>query len=170
MDNKNKNELDPKIQKMLNKLISEEWFAGNAYRQFVIAVKPEDRDSIKYLMLDIADDELNDHFQSLVDWALDNGYVSPSGYDNMKKYADKKDVQMFEKCQSRKDGLFYIDKGIESEERAIESYEEFVDADFLRMVPNLCMIVQNNYYDEQEHLRKLQFAKTSIEAMQRIQP
>ena len=55
---------------MLNKLISDEWFAGNIYKQFAILVKPEQRNAIFDTMVDVADDELNDHYKSLVEFAL----------------------------------------------------------------------------------------------------
>ena len=64
--------------------------------------------------------------------------------------------------------MFYIDLGIDAEHRAIETYEKYVDDDELRLITELDMTVKNNYYDEQEHLSKLEFMKDSIEAMQQF--
>ena len=153
---------------MLDKLISDEWFAGNIYKQFVMLVSKEQRNAIKEPMLDVANDELNDHYESLVEFALQNGYSIPTTYNEMKKHADKPDVKLFEECKKNEDAIFYIKHGIESEKRAIETYEQYVDVDWLNLVPELQLIVKNNFYDEIEHLNTFEFMKTSIEAMQRF--
>lgn len=41
-----KNKLDKKIQSALDKLISDEWFAGQTYKQFVLLVDDADRSKI----------------------------------------------------------------------------------------------------------------------------
>lgn len=119
MDNK---ELDKAVQAAVNKLVADEWFAGQIYRQFVLCVKAEDRPKIVGEMLDVASDELNDHYKSLVDFALSYGFSIPSTYNDLKKYASKDDVKLFENCKKNEDAMFYIEKGIEAEKRAIDTY------------------------------------------------
>lgn len=40
----------------------------------------------------------------------------------MKRYADKQDVRDFESAKKSQDAMYYIDKAVASEQRAIESY------------------------------------------------
>ena len=169
MKNEKEKTLEEKdIQKMLNKLISDEWFAGNIYKQFAILVKPEQRNAIFDTMVDVANDELNDHYKSLVEFALQNEYSIPTTYNEMKKFADKDDVKLFENCKKGEDAIWYVGKGIEAEDRAIKIYEEYVDQDWLNKVPELQMTVKNNYYDEIEHLNTFEFMMDSFEAMKQI--
>ena len=158
---------DKKVQDALNKLISDEWFAGNIYKQFVVLASNEARAQIEQLLLETADDELNDHYASLVAFAKQNGYDVPSTYSEMKKYADKTDVKLFESCKKDQDALFYLNEGVKSEERAIETYEKYVNGDELACEPNLEVIIKNNYYDEQQHLEDFNFAIESIQAFDR---
>lgn len=153
---------------MLDKLISDEWFAGHIYKQFVMLVKPEYRSALAEPMLDVAKDEIDDHYTSLVEFALQNGYSVPVTYNEMKKKADKEDVKLFEGCRKDEDAIWYIGKGIESEQRAIKTYEEYVDQDWLNKEPTLQIIVRNNYYDEVDHLRTFKFMFDSIEAMRKF--
>ena len=158
---------DKKVQDALNKLISDEWFAGNIYKQFVVLASNKARAQIEQLLLETADAELNDHYASLVTFAKQNGYDVPSTYSEMKKYADKADVKLFESCKKDQDALFYLNEGIKSEERAIETYEKYVDNEDLKCEPNLEVIIKNNYYDEQQHLEDFNFAIESIQAFAR---
>ena len=86
-------------------------------------------------MLETSDDELDDHYASLVAFAKQNGYDVPSTYSEMKKYADKGDVKLFESCKKNQDALFYLNEGIKSEERAIETYEKYIDNDDMKCEP-----------------------------------
>lgn len=164
----NNNEKNAKVQKALNKLIADEWFAGNVYRMFAIAVNGEHRDAIVGQLLSVASDELNDHYKSLVDYALQNGYSVPATYSEMKKLADKADVKLFENAKKSADALWYVDEAIESEKRAIAAYEEYVDDYEYTKIPELFMILQNNYYDEQQHLKDFSFTKSMIEASEKF--
>ena len=164
-----KQTLDKDVQAAINKLVSDEWFAGNIYRYFVISVNEEDRSKISGEMLDISSDELNDHLKSIIDFALANGFSVPASYNEMKKFADKEDVKLFENCKKNENALFYIDKGIDAENRAIKTYQKYVDDyDFSHSFQDFKLIIQNNYYDEIDHLDKLNFMKKSIESIQKF--
>ena len=167
MNNDKQENKSKKIQNALNKLISDEWFAGNVYKQFVVLIDQRFKPQIEDLMVETANDELNDHYASLVEFAKQNGYDVPSTYSEMKKYADKNDVKLFENCKKGQDSLFYLNEGVKSEERAIETYEKYVDNEDLKCEPNLEVIINNNYYDEQQHLEDFNFAIESIQAFAR---
>lgn len=103
-----KQQLDKDVQAAIDKLVSDEWFAGQMYTQFVLLVKEEDRSKIAGEMLEIADDELDDHLRSIIEFALSYRFSVPSTYSEMKKLADKEDVKTFENCKKGQDALFYI--------------------------------------------------------------
>ena len=164
-----KQQLDKDVQSAIDKLVSDEWFAGQMYKQFVLLVKEEDRSKIEGEMLEIAADELDDHLRSLVEFALSYKFSVPSTYNEMKKLADKEDVKLFENCKKNEDAVFYLEKGIEAEKRAIETYQKYVDDyQFAHFFQDFKLIVQNNYYDEIDHLHKLEFMKDSLEAVQKF--
>lgn len=62
----NEHIVDKDIQAALSKLVADEWFAGHIYQQFVLLVKPEQREQVQQQFTDTADDELADHLASLV--------------------------------------------------------------------------------------------------------
>lgn len=160
-----KKTLDKDVQTAIDKLVSDEWFAGQTYRQFVLLVKDEDRSKIAGEMLEVADDEIDDHLRSLVEFAISYGFSVPSTYNEMKKEVSKEDLKLFEDCKKSQDAMFYIDKAIEAEKRAIETYQKYVDDyDFAHSFQDFKLIVQNNYYDEVDHLEKFQFMKDTLEA------
>lgn len=156
-----------KVQKALNKLISEEWLAGNTYMLFVSALDREDRNykAVREAFFDTAVDELQDHMKSLLDFALSYGYDMPSTFSEFKKYADKEDVKLFETFKKGKDSAHYLELAIKAEERAIKSYEDVLEnLEELAVLTELQGILRNNYYDEAEHLESFNFLKYTIDA------
>lgn len=159
---------DTKIQAALNKLISDEWFAGQMYKQFALAVKEDERSQIAQQMIDTAIDELTDHIKNLIDFALSNGYDVPTTYNAMKKFADKDDVKLFEDAKQNQPALYYVKKAIESENRAIEAYQKYVDDyAFAHDFQDLKIILQGNYFDEIDHLNNFEFIEKSLDAMEK---
>ena len=83
----------------------------------------------------------------------------------MKKEVSKEDLKLFEDCKKGQDAMFYIEKAIEAEKRAIETYQKYVDDyEFAHDFQDFKLIVQNNYYDEVDHLEKFEFMKDTLEA------
>lgn len=74
----------------------------------MLLVKDEDRSKTAEEMLDISRDELDDHLRSLIEFGQSYGFSIPSTYSEMKKFADKEDVKLFENCKKNEDALFYI--------------------------------------------------------------
>lgn len=60
-------------------------------------------------MLDVSNDELNDHMVSLIRYAFSHGYDIPTTYTELKKHADRADVKLFESCKKDEDALWYVD-------------------------------------------------------------
>lgn len=157
--------LSKPMQKMINRLVSAEWLAGNIYALFVTALKKEDLPKVKELLLDTSNDELYDHLRSIVLKAEEYGFDVPSSYKEFTKHADKADVKIFENTKKKQDLLYYVDKVIELEERAIIDYENALELDDVTSYPELQIVFKSNYYDEKEHLESFKFIKYSLEVL-----
>lgn len=68
---------DKKLQKTLDKLISEEMIASMFYTACIQAVQKSDKHLIEEMFTEIAIDELSDHMKHLVEWATANDYSVP---------------------------------------------------------------------------------------------
>lgn len=168
MTNMKNKDIDKDVQALLDKLISDEWFAGHIYKQFVLLVDNEQRYQIEEQLLDTADDEIDDHMMSLVQFACQNGYDVPTTYNELKKKADKEDIKLFESCKKGEDAQWYVARVIEAEKRAIETYEKYINEEYVRSNPDLSLVVTNNYYDEVEHLKQYEFIDDSLEALKKF--
>ena len=153
---------DPKIQKLVNKLISEETIAHDFYIGCIMAVDKDEVHCIENIFVETANDELNDHCKSLVKWAKDNGYDVPFKYKDYEKEASPSVVKQYRDLKTKQSAKFYIEEGIKSEHDAIKSYEEALKHKNLPY--ELYSIILNNYYDEEEHLEKFQTLLTATEA------
>ena len=153
---------DPKIQKLVNKLISEETIAHDFYIGCIMAVDKDEVCCIENIFVETANDELNDHCKSLVKWAKDNGYDVPFKYKDYEKEASPSVVKQYRDLKTKQSAKFYIEEAIKSEHDAIASYEEALKNKNLPY--ELYSIILNNYYDEEEHLEKFQTLLTATEA------
>ena len=153
---------DPKIQKLVNKLISEETIAHDFYIGCIMAVDKDEVHCIENIFVETADDELNDHCKSLVKWAKANGYDVPFKYKDYEKEASPSVVKQYRDLKTKQSAKFYIEEAIKSEHDAIASYEEALKNKNLPY--ELYSIILNNYYDEEEHLEKFQTLLTATEA------
>ena len=115
---------DPKIQKLVNKLISEETIAHDFYIGCIMAVDKDEVCCIENIFVETANDELNDHCKSLVKWAKDNGYDVPFKYKDYEKEASPSVVKQYRDLKTKQSAKFYIEEAIKSEHDAIASYEE----------------------------------------------
>lgn len=140
-------------QKILNKLISEEVIAANIYMGAVNNVKPEYLKFIADKFSEIAKDEMEDHWKSLVNFAKMYGFEVPFKFKDIEKYASSKMVAKLNHLKNKEDGLYYVQKAIESEHDAIQSFEEAMQSDYMY---DLQPILLKCYYDELQHLEDLE--------------
>lgn len=137
-----------KIQKMLNRLISEEIIARDFYNGCINACNKSDffKDDFEK----VAEDEFEDHAKNMIDWAKENGYSVPFKYGDYEKYADEECVKQLKNLKKDEEIGYYLSEAVKSEVNAIKSYEEFVWNNDIPM--DLKGILLRNYYDELEHL------------------
>lgn len=144
---------DANVQKILNKLISEETIATDFYVGCVVAACPCQSKQYSKMFFDIAVDERDDHCKKLVEWAIANDYSVPFKYKDFEKYADQKVVKQMSSLKEGLEAKDYVAEAIKSEQWAIESYQKALES---KDIPyDLHCILLQNYYDEQEHLEQL---------------
>lgn len=152
------------IQKALNKLISEEWIAGNFYMQMVLACDPDERSVIADLFRTISNDEINDHLKELVEWAISHGYDVPAKISDFKKYASKDDVKRLDNFKAKQKADYYLEEAAKSEEAAMKSYTDALNIEGLVELTDLQSLLWHIYYDEEEHLRNVKTAMIAYSA------
>ncbi len=104
-----------KVQKILKKLISEEYIASDFYTGCVKSTCKCQAKLFGEMFIDIALDEVNDHAKKLIDWAIDNDYDVPFKYKDYEKFAEPKVVKQFNALKAGQDAKYYIDEAIKSE-------------------------------------------------------
>ena len=145
-------EAEKKVQKIIGKLISEEWIATELYRSLVISCSSDSRETIARMFHSNADEEYLDHFAKLVNFAISNDIEIPCRFDEYAKMADERAVKLM-KFKRGGDADYCIGIAIEWENLAIESYAGVLnDEDVPQVVKQL---VIEMYYDEVEHLNNL---------------
>lgn len=138
-------ETEKKIQKVIGKLVSEEWIAAELYRSLVISCTDEARMRIAKMFNTNADEEYIDHFTKLVNFAISSGIEIPCRFEEYVKKADERAVKLL-KFKKDGDAEYCIGVAIESENLAIESYAEILnDEDVPQEVKTLAFEM---YYDE----------------------
>ena len=149
------------IQKLLNKIMSEEMLAHMFYMGCIVATCKCNSAVFQKMFTEIAEDELNDHFMKLKNWATENCFKVPFKMKDYAKHAEK-DNRRLESLKLDEEALYYVDAAILSELDAIASYEEALDNEDIPYELNAILL--QNYYDEIEHLDQLRTLKFAIEA------
>lgn len=148
---------NPKIQKLVKKLISEEWIAGQIYKFYTMAMPLEIQDTLKENFDAISDDELNDHLLSLVEVAKRYEYDVPKTVAEFERFADEELVKLYKSIKADENPKYYIDQAIKSEMLAVKSYEEALSTEELDDYQEIKMVILNSYYDELDHIDTLGF-------------
>lgn len=157
-----KDGLDRKVNKELQKLISEEFLAWQLYSQFIWAADLEDSVQFAGLFSEIARDEMDDHLNKLVSYAKQRGYDVPCTNEEYLKYAGEPCTKQFKtKIKKAEDLCYYIDEAIEAEQHAVSSYEASMNVD--EIPDDLYQILLQIYYEEIEHLSDLRTLKFTAE-------
>jgi len=106
----------------LNKLISEEIIAHDQYIGSIVATCKCQSDEFAEMFVDIANDEYDDHFKKLVEYAIANDYDVPYKYKDYEKYADPKVFKLLNSLKSGEKTKYYIAQAVEAEKFAVEGY------------------------------------------------
>ena len=151
---------DAKVQKILNKLISEEVIASQFYSACIAAVKKDQKNILKEMFDEIAFDEISDHYKNLCEWAIANDYSIPYKFKDYEKFAAQSVVKQFDKLKDNQEATYYVAEALKSEDDAIASYTEAMEYEQLPQELNAILI--SNYYDEVEHKQNLETLESAV--------
>lgn len=143
--------IDEKMHETVKRLIADEFIAWQQYYLMNTATGSVSNNPLKDLFLEIAEDELEDHYLKLVRWCQMNGLDVPVTLSSIKESAN----DGFFKVEYA-DSLFnYIRIAVKSEDGAIKAYDEAIKLAHQLQYPDLEGILKSIYDDEVEHLEKL---------------
>ena len=148
-------------QKILNKIMSEELLANMFYTGCIVAADKDEAELFEKLFVEIAEDELDDHFMTLKQLALLNGFTVPYKVKEYSKFAEK-DTKRLDSLKNEQKASYYIKQAIESEQDAIASYEEALKNEDLPY--ELHAILMKNMFEETEHLKKLTLLQNAFDS------
>ena len=147
-------EVSPELADRLNSILSDEFLAAEFYRLAEVAMKGKKQHLLSEIAEKNGEDELDDHFKNLSEWMQSKGIRVVTNHDEMLDITGAT-VFTVEDGDSTKD---IVDKLIQSEEEAIEAYEDLIPETDLDLHTMLCGFLK----DEREHLKALQDAKDEM--------
>ena len=114
------------------------------------------------MFVHIAKDELDDHYKKLVAYAIANDYDVPFKWKDYEKYADPKAFRLLNSLKTGEKTKYYIEKAVESEKLAVESYLQIAqDPELPYEFTSICWQI---YYDAVDHLSKLAILNDALAA------
>jgi ferritin-like protein/outer membrane lipoprotein SlyB len=146
-----------KLSKILIKLAADEYIAYNQYYLGALSAKGKHLNYLEKVFDTNGKDELDDHFNKLVDWMQSVG-ISPE-FDYLE--IDKKAGTKFVGIKDGTDTRSLVDLEITAEKEAIESYENALKDELVKSYPDLVTLLGEILIDERTHLRDLEDLKSS---------
>ena len=147
-------EVSPELEKRLNSILADEFLAAEFYRLAELAMKGNKQHLLSEIAEENGEDELDDHFKNLSEWMQSKGIRVVTNHDEMLDITGAT-VFTVEDGDSTED---IVDKLIQSEEEAIEAYENLIPETDLDLHTMLCGFLK----DEREHLKALTDAKDEM--------
>ena len=141
-------EVSEELANRLNSILADEFLAAEFYRLAELAMKGNKQHRLSEIADENGEDELEDHFKNLSEWMQSKGIRVVTNHDEMLDITNGS-VFTVEDGDSTKD---IVDKLIQSEEEAIEAYENLIPDTDLDLHTMLCGFLK----DEREHLKALQ--------------
>ena len=147
-------DISPELEDRLNSILADEFLAAEFYRLAELAMKGKKQHRLSEIADENGEDELEDHFKNLSEWMQSKGIRVVTNHDEMLDITGAT-VFTVEDGDSTED---IVDKLIQSEEEAIEAYEDLIPDTDLDLHTMLCGFLK----DEREHLKALQDCKDEM--------
>ena len=147
-------EVSPELEDRLNSILADEFLAAEFYRLAELAMKGNKQHRLSEIADENGEDELEDHFKNLSEWMQSKGIRVVTNHDEMLDITNGS-VFTVEDGDSTKD---IVDKLIQSEEEAIEAYEDLIPDTDLDLHTMLCGFLK----DERDHLKALTDARDEM--------
>lgn len=142
------------LAQRLRSVLSDEFLAAEFYRLAELAMKGKKQHLLSEIAEKNGKDELDDHFKNLSEWMQSKGIKVVTNHDEMLDITNGS-VFTVEDGDSTEE---IVDKLIQSEEEAIEAYEDLIPDTDLDLHTMLCGFLK----DEREHLKALTDAKDEM--------
>lgn len=147
-------EVSDDLADRLNSILADEFLAAEFYKLAELAMKGNKQHRLSEIADENGEDELEDHFKNLSEWMQSKGIRVVTNHDEMLDITNGS-VFTVEDGDSTSD---IVDKLIQSEEEAIEAYENLIPDTDLDLRVMLCGFLK----DEREHLKALTDAKDEM--------
>ena len=147
-------EVSPELEDRLNSILADEFLAAEFYRLAELAMKGNKQHRLSEIADENGEDELEDHFKNLSEWMQSKGIKVVTNHDKMLDITNGS-IFTVEDGDSTED---IVDKLIQSEEEAIEAYEDLIPDTDLDLRVMLCGFLK----DEREHLKALVDARDEM--------
>ena len=147
-------EVSEELANRLNSILADEFLAAEFYRLAELAMKGNKQHRLSEIADENGEDELEDHFKNLSEWMQSKGIRVVTNHDEMLDITNAT-VFTVEDGDSTSD---IVDKLIQSEEEAIEAYENLIPDTDLDLHTMLCGFLK----DEREHLKALTDARDEM--------
>ena len=147
-------EVSPELEQRLNSILADEFLAAEFYRLAELAMKGKKQHLLSEIAEENGEDELEDHFKNLSEWMQSKGLRVVTNHDEMLDITGAT-VFTVEDGDSTEE---IVDKLIQSEEEAIEAYENLIPETDLDLHTMLCGFLK----DEREHLKALMDARDEM--------
>lgn len=147
-------EVSDELADKLNSILADEFIAYELYRLAEVAMKGKKQHLLSEISEENGKDELDDHFKNLSEWMQSKGIRVVTNHDEMLDITNAT-VFTVEDGDSTKE---IVDKLIQSEEEAIEAYENLIPETDLDLHTMLCGFLK----DEREHLKELMDARDEM--------
>lgn len=147
------------LKRILVRLANDEYIAYNQYYLNALAAKGKQLDYLTKVFDTNGKDELDDHYQKLIDW-MQSKEISPDfNYQSINDNAGTKFMSIHDGISTRE----LVDMEITAELEAINSYETALESNSVRVYPDLVTLLGEILIDERTHLRDLQDLKDSMD-------
>jgi len=149
-------EITDELKGKLNALVADEFLAFINYRMCRVAMKGNKQHELDRASTTIGWDEMEDHFENLVNWMQSKGITVVTSVKEMERITN---CTVFE----IKDGdatSEIVDKLIKSEEEAIAAYEKVLDDAAVKY--DLRTLLSRFLTDERRHLKRLTDVKNEM--------
>ena len=147
-------EVSEDLANRLNSILADEFLAAEFYRLAELAMKGNKQHRLSEIADENGEDELEDHFKNLSEWMQSKGIRVVTNHDEMLDITNGR-VFTVEDGDSTEE---IVDKLIQSEEEAIEAYENLIPDTDLDLHTMLCGFLK----DEREHLKALTDARDEM--------
>jgi len=159
-----KYEIEQSLKACVKKLVAEDYTQGQLYTMWTLAASPDQKPALSQLFGSIAAEETAKHAMQLVAWCDQNNCEVPCSEAEIKRLATAKTKSAMSSIRRGQPASYYVDQAIKQKQATIIEHRKAIDNQYVCQYTELQALLWSIYYDEEEHLRKLETAKSAFGA------